>query len=105
MMNEPKCKVAYMTIIAERKKSDALLASLFGAGGRLINIVYGKGSVKASYVRDVLGLVPEENKIVITSLIPDEKVNSILEMLAAKFRFDQPNTGIAYTIPVERLSL
>ncbi len=98
----PRC-IEFLTLIAGRKHKDALLDALSGAGGRLINVVYGKGSVKLSYLRDILGLVPEENKVVITCLLPSEKSDVVLNMLVGKFNFDKPNTGIAFTIPIEKL--
>ena len=52
----------------------------------------------------MFGLVPEENKVVITCLLPSEKSDALLDMLVEKFNFDKPNTGIAFTIPVEKLS-
>ncbi|SHI07854.1 nitrogen regulatory protein P-II family [Sporobacter termitidis DSM 10068] len=104
MTNDVPCCIELLTIIAGRKSKNALLDALTEAGGRLINLVYGKGSVKSSYLRDMFGLVPEENKVVITCLLPEEKSDAILDMLVRKFNFDKPNTGIAFTTPVERLS-
>ncbi len=104
-MHDVPCCIEYLTLIAGRKRTTALVNALSEAGGRLIRIVYGKGSVKSSYLRDMLGLVPEENKVVITCLMPREKALAALEMLVAKFDFNKPNTGIAFTIPVEKISL
>jgi len=108
MSNDTPAGVTYgldfLTVIAGRKLKDALLDALSEAGGRLLTAVYGKGSVKSDYLRDMLGLVPEENKIVISCLLPAKKAEDVLNMLAVKFHFDQPNTGIAFTIPVEKTS-
>lgn len=97
--------IEFLTLIAGRKHKAALLDALSEAGGHLINVVYGKGSLKAGYLRDMLGLVPEENKVVITCLLPCDKTEAVLDMLVKKFNFNKPNTGIAFTIPVEKLSL
>ncbi len=104
MTNDVPCCIEFLTLIAGRKQKEALLDALSEAGGRLINIVYGKGAAKLSYLRDMLGLVPEENKVVITCLLPGEKSDAMLDMLVRKFNFDKPNTGIAFIIPVEKLS-
>lgn len=104
MSDDVSCCIKFLTLIAGRKHKDVLLDELFKAGGRLINIVYGRGSVKSSYIKDVLGLVPEENKVVITCLLPGEKSDAVLNMLVSKFNFNKPNTGIAFIIPVEKLS-
>ena len=103
-MNEFTCNVEFLTLVAGRKQKTALASAIYEAGGRLIKIVYGKGSVKSSYLK-ALGLVHEENKVVITCLMPCDKTIAALEMLAVKFDFDKPNTGIAFTTPVEKISL
>lgn len=104
-MNNCLNGIVFLMLIAGRKQKDALLDALTEAGGKLIKTVYGRGSVKSSYLKDMLGLVPEENKVVITCLLSGEKADAALEMLVKKFNFDKPNTGIAFTIPVEKLSL
>ncbi len=98
------CCLEFLTVIAGRKMKDQLSAALSGAGGRLMTVVYGKGSVSSDYLRDMLGLVPEEQKIVITCLLPGSKAADIMGMLTGKFHFDRPNTGIAFTIPIEKIS-
>lgn len=103
-MNDVSCNIVFLMLVAGRKQKDALLDALTEAGGRLIKMVYGRGFGKSGYLQDVLGLVPEEDKVVITCLLPEEKSDAVLEMLVKKFHFDKPNTGIAFTIPVEKLS-
>lgn len=98
-------KVVYLTLIAGRKQQEALLHELSKSGLKLTSLTYGKGTVKASYLKDALGLNPEENKVVITGLLPQEKIDTLFNMLVERFHFDKPNTGIAYTIPIEKLSL
>jgi alcohol dehydrogenase class IV len=104
MTNNVPCSVEFLTLIAGRKYKDALLDALSEAGGKLINIVYGKGGAKLSYIKDVLGLVPEENKVVITCLMSGEKSDAVFNMLIEKFHFDKPNTGIAFAISIGKLS-
>ena len=96
--------VVQLMLIAGRERYDALLAAMPEKGARVINTIYGKGSVKASYLMDAFGLVPEENKVVIACLIPSDKLDAMFAMLVEKFDFNKPNTGIAFTIPVEKLS-
>ncbi len=104
-MNNCLNGLVFLTLIAGRKQKEALLDALTEGGGRLVNIVYGRGTINAGYLKSILGMVPEENKVVITCLLPGEKSDAVLEMLIKKFNFDQPNTGIAFTIPVEGLSV
>lgn len=103
MVNEDMLDLKYMVLIAGRKMKDRLLTALAECGGNLCNFYYGRGSVKASFLMDAFGLVPEENKIIITCLAPDNEIDAIFDMLVKDFHFNKPNTGIAYTIPVEKL--
>ena len=96
--------IEFFTIIAGRKIKEDLLGAVIEAGGRIINTIYGRGSVKASLLMDVLGLVPEEDKVILTFLISHEKSEALFQTLVEEFNFNKPNTGIAFTIPVEGLS-
>ena len=104
-MNNHLDGLVFLTVIAGRKQKRLLLDALTEAGGRLVNIVYGKGTIDANYLKYILGLAQEESKVVIICLLPGVKADAVLEMLIKKFRFDKPNTGIAFTIPVEVLSI
>lgn len=104
MNHEEKDRIVFLTIIAGRKQKDALLSALSEAGVRLTNTIYGKGTVRASYIKNVLGLVPEENKAVITCVMPRTRADVVLKMMVEKFRFDKPNTGVAFTMPIDRVS-
>ncbi len=104
MMSQNSSGIVFLTVIAGRKQKVTLLDKLAEMGGRLINVVYGRGTVDASYLKCILGMVPEEEKVVITCLLPEEKTDAVFNMLINKFHFDKPNTGIAFTIAVEMLS-
>ena len=105
MLNNNSCCIKYLILIAGRKHKTALLNALSKSGGKLIEVVYGKGSVKSNYLSDMFGLVHEENKILVTCLLPGDKVKAVFDMLIEKFDFDKPNTGIAFTIAVEALAV
>jgi len=103
MQPEPK-ELVFLTVIAGRKQKDALLAALVNAGMQLVHTKYGKGTVKAGYLQCTLGLVPEEKKVLITCVSTRAKAHAALQMLVDRFHFDKPNTGIAFTLPMEKLS-
>lgn len=102
--DKASCQVVFITIIAGRKGKDDLLTALHAAGLKMINTMYGKGTVEAGYIKNVLGLIPENNKIIITGLTPTENTGNIFGLLKRQFQFDNPNTGIAFTVPLEKLS-
>jgi len=104
MMNENMEKVVFLTLVVERKQKDAILTALLDAGIHLINIIYGKGTVNENYFMNTFGLVPERNKAVITCVSTYAKANAVLEVMIKKFHFDKPNTGIAFIMPVDRVS-
>lgn len=104
-MTEPKHTVEYLTIIAGRNHKDEILKLLLELKCHLINVVYAKGSVKSGYFKDMMGLVPEEKKVMISCIVTSDISDKLLEQLVSKFHFNQPNTGIAYTIPVDKLSV
>ena len=102
-MNRDK-HIVFFTIIVDRKKKDDIVSLLMKSGARVINTVYGKGSVKAGMMKNVFGFVPEENKIIATCLLLGEKSDALIDTLNKDFNFDKPNTGIAFSIPIEGLS-
>jgi hypothetical protein len=104
-LTELKHGVDFLTLIAGRKRKDEILKFLLDSGCHLIDVVYAKGSVQAGYFRDMLGLVPEEKKILVTCLIAGNLSGRLLDGLIKQFNFDKPNTGIAFTIPVDKLSV
>jgi len=97
--------VDFLTVIADRKQKEEIIKFLLDSRGHLIDVVYAKGTVKSGYFKDMLGLVPEEKKILITCLIASNLSDQLLEQFLIKFNFDKPNTGIAFAVPVEKLSV
>ncbi len=104
-MTECEYGVDFLTLIAGRKHKDEILKLLLDSGCHLIDVVYAKGSVQTGYFKDMLGLVPEEKKVMITCLIKGNLSGRLLEQLITKFEFDKPNTGIAFVVPVDKLSV
>lgn len=95
----------FLTIIVGRKKKDEILKLLLESKCHLINVVYAKGSVKTGYFKDMLGLIPEEKKVMITCIIRGDLSNKLLEQLNTQYNFDKPNTGIAFIVSVDKLSV
>ena len=103
-MNNCVGRIDFLTLITGRTQKDALLDALTEAGGRLINIVYGRCPIKMCDLQDMLGFTPGVNKVMITCLIPSEKTDDTLELLKKRFNFGKPNAGTAFTVPVECFS-
>ncbi|MDL2317883.1 hypothetical protein LJC74_02150 [Eubacteriales bacterium OttesenSCG-928-A19] len=104
MNHEKKGCLAFLTLIAGRKQEETLVAALLGAGMHVISTTYGRGTVKASFLRNTFGLTPEEKKVIITCVSTQDKADAVLRVLVDRFGFDKPNTGIAYVSRIDRVS-
>lgn len=96
--------IVYLMVIADRKKKDEIAAVLCQNSARVNLAMYGEGSVKAGTVQKVFGFVPEQHKVIVTCLLTQERADAIIQILNTEYHFYKPNTGIAFTIPVDGLS-
>lgn len=96
--------ISFLILISGRKHKDKLLAHLSDHGAHVVNTLYGKGAGSVGHAMNVFGFVIEDEKIVITCLVSDNKIEDVLDMLSDKFKFKDPNTGIAFTVPVDKFS-
>ena len=94
----------YMTVIAERNIKEELIRSLSETGLKLIGTTYGHGIARVNELMHAFGFVVENRKVIITGLVKGNQRDDLFRMLQKDFGFDKPNTGIAYTIEVEKLS-
>ncbi len=104
MNNQAMENIEFLILVAGRKQKDSLLSRICSIDCRIVNTIYGKGTAKSTYLMDMLGLVSEENKVIITCMIPKEKVDVVFSMLLKEFNFGHPNTGIAFTLPILGMS-
>ncbi len=70
-----------------------------------IDAMYGKGSAKAGAFAQALGFEPEAHKVVISCLIPPPKAIELTEVLRREHHFAKKNTGFAFSVPLDGLSL
>lgn len=94
----------YFVIIAEQKKKNKFLALLNDHGAKLIETVYGRGSMSPSAIAAAFGFEAEQGKVLISCLIKTESAKELMDVLYNDYHFDKPNTGIAFGISVEGLS-
>lgn len=92
-----------LLVIAPRKEKERLISALHELEVVYINVMYGKGSLSQSSLANVLGFESEPHKIVITAFVRNHLLNDVFTMLEEKFKFGQPNTGFAFSIPVEKI--
>lgn len=94
----------YLVIIAGQKKKDKFLSLLGNYGAKQIDTVYGYGSMSPSAIAAAFGLEAEQGKVLISCLVKTEKARELIDVLYRDYHFDKPNTGIAFTVPVEGLA-
>ena len=93
----------YLVIISKTKLKDKLMKLLTENGGKGLITMYGKGSVSSSVLAQSFGLDSDTKRLILQCLIMTENAKEVLQILIDKFNFNKPNSGIAFTIPVEGL--
>lgn len=104
MSDAHSTSLQYFVIIAEQKKKDKFLTLLSDHGARGLQTVYGHGSMSPSAIAAAFGFEAEQGKVLITCLIKSENAKELMEILYNDYCFSKPNTGIAFSIPVEGLA-
>ena len=94
----------YFVIIAEQKKKKKFLTLLDEYDARGIEVVYGHGSMSPSAIAAAFGFESEQGKIMITCLLRNEKAKDLISVLYNEYKFNKPNTGIAFSVSVEGLA-
>lgn len=94
----------YFVIIAGQKKKEKLIRLLSEHGAHEINIVYAHGSMSPSAIAAAFGFDAEQGRVLISCLLKYESAQRVMDVLYSEFKFDKPNTGIAYGIRVEGLA-
>lgn len=94
----------YFVIIAEQKKKKKFLALLDEYDARGIEVVYAHGSMSPSAVAAAFGFESEQKKVMISCLLKNEKAKQLIDVLYTDYKFDKPNTGIAFSTPVEGIA-
>ena len=103
MENKTKKRLQYFVIIGSQKSKNKFLKILQENGAYGIETVYGRGSVNAGVLARAFGFKSEQEKVLITCLMDAENARKLINVLYEQYQFDQPNTGIAFGIPVEGL--
>ncbi len=103
MENQKIEKLQNLIIVAKPKLKEKLSALLIENGAHSINTVYGHGSVSKSFLAQAFGLDAEQKKVIISCLIKIGSAKKLIDILYTEYNFSKPNSGVAFTIPVEGL--
>lgn len=104
MSDAPMKGLQYLVIIAEQKKKNKFLSLLYDHGARGIETVYGHGSMSPSAIAAAFGFDAEQGKVLITCLVKTDTAKELIKVLYHDYNFNKPNTGIAFSIPIEGLA-
>ena len=94
----------YFVIIADQKKRNRYIALLNEHGAHGVQTVYGHGSASPSPLAAAFGFNKGQNKVLIASLIKTEEARKLIDKLYNDYKFNKPNTGIAYCISVDGIA-
>ena len=104
MSDAQTTRLQYFVIIADQKKKNKFLSLLDDYGARSIQTVYGHGSMSPSAIAAAFGFEAEQGKVMITCLLKNDSARALIDVLYRDYKFDKPNTGIAFGISVEGLA-
>ena len=94
----------YFVIIADQKKKKKFLALLDEYDARGIDVIYAHGSMSPSAVAVAFGFESGQKKVMLSCLLKNEKAKQLLDVLYTDYQFDKPNTGIAFSVPIEGMA-
>ncbi len=98
-----KNKLQYFVIITKPKIKDKCIKTITENGGKGITTIYANGSVSSSILSQSFGFDSDTKRLLIYSLITTENAEKLIDLFNNEYNFKKPNTGIAFTIPVEGL--
>lgn len=94
-------RIQQLVLITDLKNKNKFMNMLVDFDGHAIDTMYGHSSVSSGNLSRAFGFDVEKSKIVLSCLLTTENALSLINELKNKHNFDKPNTGIAFTIPVE----
>ena len=102
-MEKNNNKLLYFVLICNPKHKNKLYDLLIDNGAGSINTQSAKGSAPQSAILQAFGLESSNKKFILSTLLPYDVAINLINVLYNEYNFNKPNTGIAFTIPVEGL--
>ena len=104
MKSEESDSIVLLTLIARRDYKDDYMAALSESGIHLVNASFGRGFVESGYLEYTFGLARDVRVAVILCVSSRAKAEAFMKRLTDEFGFNEPHTGIAFTMPIENFS-
>jgi nitrogen regulatory protein P-II 1 len=96
-------ELALIISIVRNGWGDRVLQASCQAGSEGCTIVLGRG-VGVHEKQKILGIPIEPEKEIVLSLTYPDKTEAVLEAIVQAGELEKPGTGIAFVVPVERLT-
>ena len=97
-------QLQYFVIIGNTKLRKQFSALLKENGAHSIETIYGRGSVGKSILAQAFGLDSSQKRAIISCLLVAENAKKVIDVLYKEYKFNKANTGIAFSVPIEKLS-
>jgi nitrogen regulatory protein PII-like uncharacterized protein len=102
MENDQIKQVKLLITIIDRGKGKKVTSLLNEKDIKYHLIALGYGTAP-TFIQEYFGF-GETEKDVIMSVVSEEKIKDVLDYLKEQLNIDEPNAGIAFTIPISSLS-
>lgn len=87
--------------IVPKGKCDVIVDASQQAGAEGGTVIYGRGT--GIHEKAKLFSIPiEPEKEIVLTMVPQEKIDDVLEAIVEQAELDKPGTGIAFILPVEQ---
>lgn len=104
MRNIEVMGLQYFVIIVDKNKKKKFMGLLDEYDARAIETVYSHGSMSPSAVIAAFGFESVESKVMISCLLKTDNAKKLIDVLYNEYNFKMPNTGIAFSVPVEGMA-
>lgn len=94
-------KLKLIVCMVKNDVTDRVVTAAKQAGGKGATIIPARGT-GIHEAKTFFGLTLEAQTDVVLLLLEEHLVDPVLKAVSEKGRFDQPGTGIAFVVPIER---
>ncbi|MBM3119743.1 MAG: P-II family nitrogen regulator [Chloroflexi bacterium] len=99
----PKENRALIVTIVKKGWGDRVVEASMKAGAEGGTVMFGRGTGIHEHQK-ILGICIEPEKEIVLSVIPRDKVDSVLAEIVKATELDKPGTGISFVLPVEKVT-
>jgi nitrogen regulatory protein PII len=95
-------KMSLIITIVRKGWGSTVLGASVAAGSRGATVLFGRGA-GVNETERIFGMAIEPEKEIILTVVPEEKVDRILEAIVTAADLEKPGHGLAFVLPVDRV--